>query len=127
MTNSLDLEHLRTLVAIADCGGFSKAAAVRHISQPALSHHVRQLEKGLKRKLFEKVGRNMRLTPEGETVLSEARKIIEVHDESMLRLRVHRKDSIVVGSTEHAAEQVMPEMMRALRAAFPEVTTRFEI
>ncbi|WP_244931968.1 LysR family transcriptional regulator [Nocardioides sp. W7] len=127
MTNSLDLEHLRTLVAIADCGGFSKAAAVRHVSQPALSHHVRLLEKGLKRKLFEKDGRQMRFTPDGERVLAEARHIIEVHDESMRRLKVARRDTIVVGSTEHAAEQVLPEMMHALRAAFPGVTTRFEI
>lgn len=70
MTNSLDLEHLRTLIAIAECGGFSKAAAVRHISQPALSQHVRLLERGLKRKLFERDGRNMRFTHEGERVLA---------------------------------------------------------
>jgi DNA-binding transcriptional LysR family regulator len=108
MTNSLDLEHLRTLVAIAECGGFSKAAAVRHISQPALSQHVRLLERAVKRKLFEKDGRGMRLTYDGERVLAEARSIIEVHDQSMQRLQIHRPDTIVVGSTEHAAEQVLP-------------------
>lgn len=47
MTNSLDLEHLRNLVAIKECGGFSKAAAVRHISQPALSRHVRAEREGV--------------------------------------------------------------------------------
>jgi DNA-binding transcriptional LysR family regulator len=108
MTNSLDLEHLRTLVAIAECGGFSKAAAVRHISQPALSQHVRLLERGMKRKLFEKDGRVMRFTPAGERVLVEARKIIDVHDTSLRLLQVDRADTIVVGSTEHAADQVLP-------------------
>jgi DNA-binding transcriptional LysR family regulator len=127
MTNSLDLEHLRTLVAIAECGGFSKAAAVRHISQPALSQHVRLLERAVKRKLFEKDGRGMRLTYDGERVLAEARSIIEVHDQSMQRLQIDRPDTIVVGSTEHAAEQVLPEMLRALQAAFPDLTTRFQI
>jgi DNA-binding transcriptional LysR family regulator len=127
MTNSLDLEHLRTLVAIAECGGFSKAAAVRHISQPALSQHVRLLERGLKRKLFERDGRNMRFTHEGERVLAEARRIIEVHDASLRRLDVERGRTIVVGSTEHSAEQILPEMIRALQAAFPDCATRFEI
>ncbi|MFT4286178.1 LysR family transcriptional regulator [Nocardioides sp.] len=127
MTNSLDLEHLRTLIAIAECGGFSKAAAVRHISQPALSQHVRLLERDLKRKLFERDGRKMRFTPAGEQVLAEARQIIEVHDASLRRLAAQRGPSIVVGSTEHAAEQVLPEMLHALRDAFPDCTTRFEI
>jgi DNA-binding transcriptional LysR family regulator len=127
MTNSLDLEHLRTLVAIADCGGFSKAAASRHISQPALSQHVRLLERSLKRKLFERDGRNMRFTHEGERVLAEARRIVEVHDASLRRLGAERNQTIVVGSTEHSAEQILPEMIRALQAAFPDRSTRFEI
>jgi DNA-binding transcriptional LysR family regulator len=127
MTNSLDLEHLRTLIAIAECGGFSKAAAVRHISQPALSQHVRLLERGLKRKLFEREGRNMRFTHEGERVLAEARRIIEVHDASLRLLDAERGRTIVVGSTEHSAEQILPEMIRALQGAFPDSSTRFEI
>jgi DNA-binding transcriptional LysR family regulator len=127
MTNSLDLEHLRTLIAIAECGGFGKAAAVRHISQPALSQHVRLLERDLKRKLFERDGRNMRFTHEGERVLAEARRIIEVHDLSLRLLEAERDQTIVVGSTEHSAEQLLPEMIRALRAAFPGRCTRFEI
>jgi len=127
MTVSLDLEHLRTLVAIAECGGFSKAAAVRHISQPALSQHVRLLERGLKRKLFEKDGRVMRFTPDGERVLVEARKILEAHDTSIELLGAQGGGTIVVGSTEHAAEQVLAEMLRALRDAFPDRTTRFQI
>src|SRR4051812_37094181 len=127
MATSLDLDHLRTLVAIAECGGFSKAAAARHISQPALSQHVRLLERALKRKLFEKDGRGMKLTDEGERVLGEARRILAVHDQALARLEVPAERTVVVGSTEHAAEQVLPEMIRALDRAFPDVTTRFEI
>ncbi|WP_340536866.1 LysR family transcriptional regulator [Nocardioides sp. GXZ039] len=127
MTNSLDIDHLRTLVAIAECGGFSRAAAVRHISQPALSQHVRLLERGLKRKLFERDGRVMRFTHAGETVLAEARHILAAHDSALDRLAVPQQRTIVVGSTEHAAEHVLPEMLQALSSAFPGATTRFEI
>ena len=127
MATSLDLDHLRTLVAIAECGGFSKAAAALHISQPALSQHVRLLERGLGRKLFEKDGRGMKLTAEGDRVLAEERQILSVHDQALARLDVRAEQTLVVGSTEHAAEQVLPAMIRALSEAFPQVTTRFEI
>ncbi|MFT4009509.1 MAG: LysR family transcriptional regulator [Nocardioidaceae bacterium] len=50
MTNSLNLGHLRTIAAIAECGGFGKAAAVLHVSQPALSQHIRLSEPSLERK-----------------------------------------------------------------------------
>lgn len=127
MSKSLDIDHLRTLVAIAECGGFGRAAAVRHISQPALSQHVRLLERSLKRKLFVKDGRLMRFTPDGESVLAEARRVLAAHDQALERLTVGRATTITVGSTEHAAEQVLPEMLKMLSTAFPGAATRFEI
>lgn len=127
MSISLDIEHLRTLVAIAESGGFTKAAAVRHISQPALSQHVRLLERTLKRRLFEKDGRTMRFTPDGERVLVEARKILATHDASLALLEVANPTTITVGCVEHAVEQMLPELLRALTQAFPETGTRFEI
>ncbi|WP_028472735.1 LysR family transcriptional regulator [Nocardioides alkalitolerans] len=127
MTYSLDLEHLRTIVAIAECGGFSRAASARHISQPALSQHVRVLERGLKRKLFEKDGRGMKFTPAGDDLLTEARQILAVHDQALERLQATQERIVTVGSTEHSAQQMLPELIRALDQAFPAVTTRFQI
>lgn len=127
MATHLELDHLRTLVAIADCGGFSKASAVLHISQPALSQHVRLLERDVKRKLFEKDGRGMKLTHDGQRVLVEARTILATHDQALERLKIAHERVVVVGSSEHSADQVLPEMIRALHGAFPDVTTRFEI
>lgn len=127
MATNLDLDHLRTLVAIADCGGFGKASAVLHISQPALSQHVRLLERSLKRKLFERDGRLMKLTAYGQRVLAESRTLLAAHDQALERLAVRSVREIVLGSSEHSAEQVLPEMIRALHQAFPEATTRFHI
>ena len=128
MTNSLDLEHLRTLVAIAECGGFSKAAAVRHISQPALSQHVRLLERGLKRKLFEKDGRIMRFTPDGERVLAEARQILDVHDQLAApprgRPRAHRSSSAPPSTPP---SRCSPRCCARCATRSPDCTTRFEI
>ena len=127
MATNLELDHLRTLVAIVDCGGFSKASVVLHISQPALSQHVRLLERSVRCKLFEKDGRGMKLTQDGQRVLAEARTILATHDQALERLQVRSDRVVVLGSSEHSADQVLPEMIRALHQAFPDVTTRFEI
>ena len=127
MQSALDLEHLRTLVAIADCGGFGKAAEARHISQPALSKHVRLLERGLKRKLFEKDGRGMKFTTAGQSVLAEARQLIAAHDAALDRLRVDRPAVIIVGLSEHSVEQLSSQMLRALQDSLPDTTIRFKI
>ena len=70
MPETLDIVHLRTLVAIADCGGFGRAAVALHISQPTVSQHVRTLERRLERTFIEKVGRKARFTPAGERLLA---------------------------------------------------------
>ncbi|TCB96719.1 LysR family transcriptional regulator [Micromonospora zingiberis] len=127
MSVSLDLEHLRTLVAIADCGGFGRASVARHISQPALSQHVRLLERSLNRKLFARDGRGMKLTADGEQVLAEARKILAVHDEAAERLQLSAERIVVIGSSEHSAEQMLPTMISMVNEAFPGAVTRFEI
>lgn len=59
----LDLVALRSLTAIADCGGFHRAAQVLALSQSAVSQHVRKLEKTLGRPVVEREGRGTRFTP----------------------------------------------------------------
>lgn len=63
---NLDTTLLRTLVAISDCGGFSEAAQALHLTQSAVSHHVRRLEEQLGNTFFETQGRRRRLTESGE-------------------------------------------------------------
>ncbi|GAB3844685.1 LysR substrate-binding domain-containing protein [Dactylosporangium cerinum] len=127
MTDPLDLVHLRTLVAIADCGGFHRAAAAIRVSQSTVSQHVRLLERRLKEPLVEKAGRGVRLTAHGEALLIEARRILAVHDESLRRLEVVAERGILVGCTEHAADQVLPQLLAAMRHGFPGRTVRFRI
>jgi DNA-binding transcriptional LysR family regulator len=127
MAASLDIVQLRTFVAIADCGGFGRAAVALHLSQPTVSQHVRTLEKRLDQTLVEKVGRQAQLTAAGERLLGEARRIIAVHDEALERLDATTRDTIIVGSTETAADQVLPELLAAIRAAYPERRVQFHI
>ncbi|WP_375433528.1 LysR family transcriptional regulator [uncultured Friedmanniella sp.] len=127
MADTLDLSQLRSFVAIADCGGFSRAASSLHLSQPTVSQHVRLLERRLKQTLMVRVGRQAQFTPEGERLLLEARHLLAAHDQVLERLDATRQTRIVLGSTETAADQVLPGLLGALAAAYPDLRTRFHI
>ena len=86
MSAPFDLAQLRTLVAVAECGGVSRAAKLLHLSQPTVSQHLRLLERRMGEPLTERVGRGIALNPAGERLLVEARRILAVHDEAMSRL-----------------------------------------
>lgn len=127
MTAALDLVQLRSFVAIADCGGFGRAAVALHLSQPTVSQHVRALERRLHQPLVERQGRGTRFTPAGERLLAEARRILAVHDDALARLDAAGRRTVVIGSTETAAEQVLPGLLTALRAAYPDRPVQFSI
>ena len=72
----MDLKHTRTFVTVAELGTVSKAALRLRIAQPALSRQINDLEQELGLKLFDRVGRRLRLTGEGEQLLSDCRALL---------------------------------------------------
>lgn len=127
MADSLDLVQLRSFVAIAECGGFGRAATALHLSQPAVSQHVRLLERRLRLTLVVRDGRQTRFTPDGDRLLEEARRILAVHDEALARLAASTPAALVVGSTETAADEVLPALLAMFRDAYPDRPLRFTI
>jgi len=123
MSRILGIAPLRSFVAVADCGGFQRAATSLHLSQGAVSQHVRRLEAALGRTLVERDGRGSRFTADGEILLARARRLLALHDETLRDFGVELEPSLVIGSTEHAAAQLLPE----LAACFPEHRVRFRI
>jgi DNA-binding transcriptional LysR family regulator len=127
MSGILDIAPLRSLVAIADCGGFQRAASSLHLSQGAVSQHVRRLESAVGRPLVERHGRGSRFTTDGETLLTQARKILALHDDTLRTFGVEIEETITIGSTEHAAAQLLPALSAALAVSAPRYTVRFRI
>lgn len=127
MPRTLDPTHLRSLVAISDAGGFTRAAATLHISQSTVSEHVRQLERTVGVPLVKRHGRSSRFTGAGEQLLAEARHILAVHDGALARLKALSGAPLVIGATETVADQVLPTVLAELRAAFPERPVQFVI
>ena len=72
----MDLRHVRTFVTVAEVGTVSRAAERLHVAQPALSRQIANLEDELGLKLFDRVGRRLVLTNEGEQLLNDCRGLL---------------------------------------------------
>jgi DNA-binding transcriptional LysR family regulator len=127
MSRVLDIAPLRSLVAVADCGGFLRAAAVLHLSQAAVSQHVRRLEAVVGRPLVERHGRGSRFTSDGERLLSDARRLLALHDSVLHSFGANTPKTLVIGSTEHAAAQLLPPLAAELERTLPDHTVRLRI
>lgn len=114
---NLDTTLLRTLVAISDHGGFSEAAQALHLTQSAVSHHVRRLEEQLGNTFFETYGRRKRLTEAGELFLWYARQILALNDEAFDKLGQRRgvAKEIRLGVSEYFAQDYLPTMLASMR------------
>jgi DNA-binding transcriptional LysR family regulator len=127
MNRDLDIAPLRSLVAVADCGGFLRAAAVLHLSQAAVSQHVRRLESAVGRPLVERHGRGSRFTSDGERLLGDARRILAMHDAVLHDFGANPQKTVVIGSTEHAAAQLLPPLAAELERTLPDHAVRLRI
>jgi len=114
MGREMGIGPLRSLVAVADSGGFQRAATTLHLTQSAISQHVRRLEAAIGRPLVERHGRGSRFTPAGEQLLVHARRILDAHDQAVHALADPPRPTLRIGSTEHAAAQLLPALAAAL-------------
>ncbi len=83
----LDVESLRTFLAVLDHGGMTKAAKQLHLSQSAVSRKILRLEDRVGRPLLIRDGHSLRPTRDGRDLLSDARTMVEIHDRAVARLQ----------------------------------------
>src|SRR5919199_6460816 len=77
----MELRHLEYLVAVAEAGGFTRAAERVHVAQPGVSAQIRQLERELGQELLDRSGRGVRLTDAGAAVLPYAKAALRAIDD----------------------------------------------
>jgi DNA-binding transcriptional LysR family regulator len=118
---------LRSFVAVAENGGFMRAAAVLHLSQAAISQHVRRLESAVGRPLVERSGRGSKFTKDGEQLLGYARRILALHDDALHSFGMETPETVVIGSTEHAAAQLLPALSVDLERLLADYEVRLRI
>jgi LysR family transcriptional regulator, cyn operon transcriptional activator len=118
----MDLHQLRIFVAIADNGGVARAAVRVNLSQPAASRQIQGLEAELGMLLFDRIGRRMRLTSEGEDLLPRARRLVA--EAQSLRERARALQSgqtgqIKIGATPPMIETVLAGFLAKYRRRHP--------
>jgi DNA-binding transcriptional LysR family regulator len=127
MGQTLDIAPLRSVVAVADCGGFHRAAAVLHMTQSAVSQHVRRIEAVVGGPVVERSGRGVAFTELGHRVLTHARNILGVHDAALTDLGAAEERVLLIGATEHGADVMLPGLTAALGQRLPDWRLRFRL
>src|ERR1041384_5203438 len=120
----MDLRHVRTFVTVAELGTVSKAALHLRIAQPALSRQISDLEQELGLKLFDRVGRRLLLSGEGEQVLSDCRGLLNYATGVGERAQDLRRGDVgvlKVAATPLHIEGVFSQFLHRYAARYPNV------
>jgi len=119
----MEVHQLRYFCAVADSGSFSRAAEQSHVSQPSLSQQILKLEDELGARLFDRLGRSVRLTEVGKSFLPRARAVLRELEAARGEV-VESKDSvggtICVGVIPTIAPYFLPAQLAFLSRRFPE-------
>lgn len=120
----MELRHLRYFVGVAETENVSRAALKLHISQPAVSRQVRDLEDEIGLPLLKRAGKSVRLTEAGRVFLNEARQILKHADDAVQKVRMtgaKPESELNVGDFPLATARMMPSILRRYRKAMPNV------
>lgn len=124
----IEIRHLRLIVAIAEHGSLTSVARLLGLTQPALSHQLRDLEVGLRAPLFERTGKGMVLTPVGEQLARVARRVLGEVD-TFERQVVDGEFTVARGRIRLATEcytayHWLPPVLREFQDRWPKVELR---
>jgi len=123
----MDLRHVRTFVTVAEVGTVSRAAEQLHIAQPALSRQIANLEDEFGLKLFDRVGRRLVLTSEGEQLLNDCRGLLNYARALGEQAQVLRRGDVGVlrvSASPHLIEGIFPAFLRHYAVRYPNVQVR---
>ena len=123
----MELRHLRYFIAVAEAENVSRAALKLHVSQPALSRQVRDLEDELGFSLLERTAKSVRLTDAGRIFLNEAREVLKRSDLAVAKARAIATDGrgeLQVGYAPTPTVRILPPTLRAFHAQMPRVRVR---
>ncbi|HSP26546.1 MAG TPA: LysR family transcriptional regulator, partial [Saliniramus sp.] len=120
MAALLDVDQLKTFVAIADAGSFTRAGDLVHKTQSAVSMQMKRLEERVGRPLFNRDGRIARLTEDGERLLDYARRIVRLNTECLSCFEdAALTGRVRLGLPDDYADRYLPEILASFSRAHP--------
>ncbi|MDD2971851.1 MAG: LysR family transcriptional regulator [Lachnospiraceae bacterium] len=118
----MDLKHLNAFLVVSHTRNFTRAAEYLNYAQSNVTTQIQQLEEELDVKLFDRIGKGICLTPEGERLIPYAKKMLSLSDE-IKHLYLNTKDSgrIVIGASESLSIYKLPQILNQYKKEFPDV------
>lgn len=119
---TLDLDLLRTYVMACQLGSLSRTAEQANRAQSAVSTQMRRLEEMIGQRLLHRTGRGVIPTPEGEILLSYAKRILALSDEAASRLgHTNQQGALHIGLAEEIAVRALPDALGRFHRSFPDI------
>ena len=121
---SINLDQLKTFVEVAKRGSFTAAARALNLSQPAVTHHVHELESRLKITLLERIGKRAYLSHAGETLIGHARELLEEERrtfENMRRFDDGWLGRVRIGTSLTVLMYALPPILHGLKIKHPQL------
>ncbi len=118
----LDIPLLKSFVTVVESGGFTRAAERLHLTQSAISLHIKRLEEQAGRRLLERTNRAVQPTAAGETLLGYARRILALHDEAEARMGAPELTGTVrFAAPDYFATRHLPAVLSRFNRSHPGV------
>ena len=117
-----DCAHLRYFVAVAEVLSFTRAAERLHLAQPSLTRQIKDLETEIGVQLFDRVRKRTSLTPEGESFLLDAKRLVAECAQSVLavqRLSRGEAGQLNIGYVANVYHDLLPATLGSFRKACP--------
>jgi len=122
MARNLDMTALRAFATVAEAGGVTKASGLLHLTQSAVSMQIKRLEDSLGRQLFERWGRKMALTADGELLLGYATQMLALNDQVLSRMTdAEFTGEIRLGVPHDIIYPSIPGVLQAFAKEYPRV------
>ena len=121
---AMDTQDLQAFISVVDQGGFSAAAEDLHLTQPAISKRIANLENRLGQRLFDRIGRRISLTDAGQLLLPYARRSLEQLEDgrrALSHLDQSVRGNLAVGTSHHIGLHRLPPALRQFTRDFPQV------
>lgn len=124
----MDIHHLKIFVSVYKNRSFTKASEELHISQPTISEHVKNLESSLDCKLFDRLGRSIMPTAEGDVLYPKALQLLDDLDliqEEITAAGTGIKGKLVIGASTIPGTYILPRVAFSFKKQYPDIA--FEI
>ncbi|MCD5991787.1 MULTISPECIES: LysR substrate-binding domain-containing protein [Pseudomonas] len=125
---TLDLELLRTFIAVVDHNSFAEAGARLARTQSSVTQHMQRLEQQVGVSLFQKQGRQKQLTEPGRQLLRHARQMLSLNDEALNSLREDSLSGVLrIGSPHDIADTILPPILSHIARSAPRLRLEIDV